>query len=63
MNSHHHQCVDDPGDLTPTGWAQDGTIEVCEDPSATFVLGVQWHPEELEDQRLFDAFVAAARAR
>jgi len=48
------------GDLTATGWAHDGTIEVCEDPTAPFVLGVQWHPEELPDPRIFDAFVAAS---
>jgi putative glutamine amidotransferase len=33
-----------------------------------FVLGVQWHPEELVDRdpaarRLFEALIAAARAR
>ena len=28
-----------------SGWAPDGTIEACEDPSADFCLGVQWHPE------------------
>ena len=35
-------------------------IEAVELPSARFVLGVQWHPEEGMDQRPFDALVAAA---
>ena len=60
VNSSHHQCVDDPGTLTVTGWADDGTIEVCEDPTAEFVLGVQWHPEAAEGLELFRALVGAA---
>ncbi len=60
VNSSHHQAVADPGDLDITGYASDGTIEICEDPSARFVLGVQWHPEFLSDLRLFLALVAEA---
>ncbi len=60
VNSSHHQCVDDPGSLTVTGRAEDGTIEVLEDPEADFVLGVQWHPEMTDDRRLFAALVDAA---
>jgi putative glutamine amidotransferase len=60
VNSSHHQSVDDPGSLTVTGRADDGTIEVLEDPEADFVLGVQWHPEMTDDRRLFAALVAAA---
>jgi putative glutamine amidotransferase len=62
VNSSHHQGVADPGTLTVTGWADDGTIEALEDPTAPFVLGVQWHPEMTEDRRLFAALVTAARA-
>ena len=56
----HHQGVDDPGSLTITGRAGDGTPEAVEDPSRRFVLGVQWHPEVTRDKRLFGAVVAAA---
>lgn len=67
VNSSHHQAVDSPGDLTVTGYAEDGTIEVCEDPSAEFVLGVQWHPEfsndEMVSENLFRAFVKACTNR
>jgi putative glutamine amidotransferase len=63
VNSSHHQGVDSPGDLTVTGLAEDGTIEVCEVVSESFVLGVQWHPEfsddEMVSEHLFRAFVQA----
>lgn len=61
--SSHHQCVDEAGTLTVTGWAEDGTIEVCEDPSARFVVGVQWHPEVHESNELCEAFISACRSR
>lgn len=60
VNSSHHQSVQDPGTLSVTGYAADGTIEALEDPDAAFVLGVQWHPEVTEDRRLFAALVTAA---
>jgi putative glutamine amidotransferase len=40
-------------------------IEAIERPAGPFCLGVQWHPEALDDPssaRLFAAFVAACRA-
>ncbi|NUS72453.1 MAG: gamma-glutamyl-gamma-aminobutyrate hydrolase family protein [Corynebacteriales bacterium] len=63
VNSYHHQGVEDPGSLTITGWAPDDVIEVLEDPDKEFVLGVQWHPEELGDPRLFSAFVDVCSRR
>jgi len=67
VNSSHHQAVDSPGNLTVTGYAEDGTVEVCEDPSAEFVLGVQWHPEFSDDENisenLFRAFGKACSNR
>lgn len=66
VNSSHHQAVSDPGDLTVTGWAADGTIEVCEDPTKPFYVGVQWHPETDErrerDAGLITTLVAEAKA-
>jgi putative glutamine amidotransferase len=67
VNSRHHQGVRTLGTLVATGWAPgdrlpDGTelIEAVEDPSRRFVLGVQWHPEDTDDRRLFAALVEAA---
>ncbi|MDO8306749.1 MAG: gamma-glutamyl-gamma-aminobutyrate hydrolase family protein [Actinomycetota bacterium] len=65
VNSSHHQAIADPGPLVVTGYAEDGTIEVCEDPTRTFCLGVQWHPEQPEQASgplLFGALVEAAAA-
>ena len=60
VNSYHHQAVADPGDLTVTGWADDGVVEAVEDPARRFVLGVQWHPENDADPRPVAALVRAA---
>ena len=61
VNAHHHQAVSDPGSLVACAWAEDGVIEAVENPALRFAIGVQWHPESLDDQRLFAALVAAAR--
>jgi putative glutamine amidotransferase len=57
---YHHQAVADPADLTVSAYAADGVIEGIEDPRRRFLVGVQWHPEEGDDPRLFEALVAAA---
>jgi putative glutamine amidotransferase len=74
--SHHHQGVDRIGDgLAVTGRTEDGLVEAIErivpdqqDPRATWMLGVQWHPEETAErdaaqQSLFDALGLLARFR
>ena len=62
---YHHQAVDVLGrGLEAVGWSADGLVEALELPGDAFVLGVQWHPEQdLDDQRLFAALVAAAREK
>jgi putative glutamine amidotransferase len=70
VKSYHHQGVARIGEgLRVTGRAEgDGTVEAIEDPTRRFVLGVLWHPEEDEADRLIGAFArecreaAAARA-
>ena len=48
----------------PVGWCPDDrVIEVVEDPSRTFVFGVQWHPERTADLRIFTALNEAAAER
>ena len=68
--THHHQAVDLLGDgLKAVAWEEDGTIEAVEagpselDGFSGFVLGVQWHPEQGSDPRLFTALVHAAADR
>ena len=62
VNSLHHQGVADPGTLTPAGWCPgDDLLEAAEDPTRSFAIGVQWHPEMSTDRRVFEALVAAAR--
>jgi len=65
VNSFHHQAADRVGaGLEVCAEAPDGTIEALWDPSARFLLGVQWHPELLthrpEQAGLFTALIAAA---
>ena len=68
VNSSHHQCVDPErvgAGLTISAWAPDGVPEALEPakPNGRFLLGVQWHPERIDDEphrrKLFSAFVAA----
>ena len=50
VNSFHHQAVDDPGDrFRVTARAKDGVIEAIESSEFKSIMGVQWHPECLED--------------
>ncbi len=69
VNSMHHQAVKDvaPGCIV-TACAPDGIIEALEEPTKRFVVGLQWHPEEMAEndarmRSLFAHFVAAARKR
>lgn len=71
--SHHHQGIDRVGDrLRIVGRSPDGLVEAIElegadlNRESTWMLGVQWHPEETavtdpSQQRLFDALVHIAR--
>ena len=74
--SHHHQGVDRIGEgLTVTGRSEDGLVEAIErivpnqqDERATWMVGVQWHPEETAEhdpvqQSLFDALSLLGRLR
>jgi gamma-glutamyl-gamma-aminobutyrate hydrolase PuuD len=68
VNSHHHQAVKRLGEgLVAVAWAHDGTIEGVEAPHRTWLLAVQFHPEDLvgrhpASERLFDAFITACCA-
>jgi gamma-glutamyl-gamma-aminobutyrate hydrolase PuuD len=58
----HHQSVDGVGaGLSVVARARDAIVEAVELPTSRFVVGVEWHPEEDGDPRLFDALMDATR--
>ncbi|MEU6481895.1 gamma-glutamyl-gamma-aminobutyrate hydrolase family protein [Streptomyces sp. NPDC047017] len=59
--TYHHQAVDRLGEgLIPSAHAADGTIEAIEPPpDAPWTLGVQWHPEMGEDERVMRELIRA----
>ena len=65
VNSFHHQAVKRVAEgFVVTSRAEDGIIESIEMPDRRFVVGVQWHPEEMSEGRpdmlnLFVTFVNA----
>ena len=73
-NSRHHQALDPAWlgtGLTLSGRCTDGTVEAVEESGPRFVLGVQWHPENMaiaaddsperrQARALFAAFAQAA---
>jgi len=59
----HHQAVDRVGEsLLVSARSDDGVVEAVEVLGRSFAVGVQWHPEENGDVRLFAGLVDAARA-
>lgn len=66
VNSSHKQSINRLGQsLTITARSPDGIVEMIEDRSKPFYVGVQWHPERMLDdpmqQRLFGLLIEAAR--
>ena len=59
--TYHHQAVQRLGKgLVAVAWAKDQVVEALELQGHRFGLAVQWHPEEGEDLRLFEALVEEA---
>ncbi|CAL9287886.1 gamma-glutamyl-gamma-aminobutyrate hydrolase family protein [Streptomyces griseoincarnatus] len=59
--TYHHQAADRLGTgLIPSAYAEDGTVEAVERPDGPWVVGVQWHPEMGEDERVVRALITAA---
>ena len=65
VNSTHHQAVKTLGrGLRASAHADDGVVEGLEDPSKAFFVGVQWHPESMDEaphRAIYAALVDAAR--
>ena len=66
VNSMHHQGLKRLGaELVASAIAPDGLVEAVERPGSAFLVGVQWHPEVLDQKdprtrNLFRAFVEAS---
>ena len=64
MPDGRHQTVDRLGNgVTAVAWADGESIEAIELAGHPFALGVQWHPEQDEDMRIFEGLRAAAGSR
>ena len=68
VNSRHHQAVDQPGKgMAVVACAPDGVVEAIEPAEGDrFVLGVQWHPENMSEPEhlaIFRAFRQACLRR
>lgn len=53
VNSTHHQALDPQHlgkGLSPVAFSDDGIIEAIELDSPNMVLGLQWHPERINDE-------------
>lgn len=66
INSLHNQAIDRTGEgLIVTARDLDGIIQAIEDPTANFLIGVQWHPEFLvyisRQRALFAGLIRQAR--
>lgn len=68
VNSRHHQANRKPGEnMIHSGVANDGVIEASESTVHHFVLGLQWHPENMavkgnEDaKKIFTSFIKACQ--
>ncbi len=68
-NSFHHQAVKAPApECRISARTKDGVVEAIEHETATFVVGVQWHPELMFDKHpamlaVFTEFVNAANRK
>lgn len=76
VNSYHHQALKSPGkNLKVVARSDEGIIEAieAEDSDQRFLIGVQWHPEDLAGiddnsltnncfQQLFKALIASAKS-
>lgn len=50
VNSFHHQCIREVADtLTPAAYSEENYIEAVESKGKGYLLGIQWHPEWLND--------------
>lgn len=57
VNSRHHEAVENTK-YCISAVSNDNTIEAIEIKNKKFILGVQWHPEDLENDSLFNYYIS-----
>lgn len=63
VNSRHNFHINNPGSNRISAYSEDGIIEAIENESKLFHIGLQWHPESLNDQnnkKIFQKFIESA---
>ena len=70
VNSRHHQANRNLGkDLITSGTSSDGVIEAIESSTDSFLLGLQWHPENMAatgdktSLNIYHGFIQACKER
>lgn len=67
VNSRHHDQIHIQDYFIVSATSADGVIEAIEFPDKKFIIGVEWHPEDLffddlYSQKLFQAFIQATKS-
>jgi len=57
VNSRHNDCITNTDGYEVTARSSDGCIEAIEHKYNKFNVGVQWHPEDLDNDLLFLEFI------
>ena len=60
VNSRHNDTVNLNNNFTVDAYSSDNIIEALHIPNKTFILGLQWHPEDLHDEyseKIFKYFI------
>jgi len=65
VNSSHHQAVKEMGrGLEAFAFSPDGIVEAFYSPADCFLMGVQWHPERMNNmisEMVFTSFIGSCR--
>lgn len=64
VNSRHNYHISDAGINKVSAYSQDGIIEAIENSNKDFQIGLQWHPEMLNDENtdnIFETFMYEAK--
>ena len=64
VNSRHNYHIESAGIHDINAYSEDGIIEGIENRDKLFHIGLQWHPENLNDEntnKIFDEFIESAK--